>query len=104
MCKTCQGEEDKTAKGSGEEEKLMDKHLHTSTKIIAHEEKKKGENKGLSWKEAIRQTAILEDQERDMILNGWSLSVAIRLDKIQQRPNKKYFPEFNNHEIKLENK
>ena len=59
MCKTCQGKEDNTAKESGDEEKLMDKRLHTSTKIIAHEEKKKGENKGLPWKEAIRQTAIL---------------------------------------------
>merc|ERR1712098_760433 len=47
---------------------------------FSREEGEERGTKGLSWKQAIQQTAFLEDQERDRLLNGWPWSMAIRME------------------------
>merc|ERR1712025_741436 len=75
MCKICCGEKD----GAGLSGKCQNAQLRMTFQESG-KKGKKGEHKGLSWKQAIQQTAFLEDQERDRLLNGWPWSMAIRME------------------------
>merc|ERR1711875_174513 len=83
MCKTCRGEGEEPKKSQEEGKKTSIKKQQPEQRMnIADERKKgKGEHRGLPWKQAIQQTIALEDQERDLLLNGWPWSMAIRMEQ-----------------------
>merc|ERR1711915_43877 len=82
MCKTCQMQEgDSSSKRGSSQARLS----------LPEDRKKgyKGEHKGLPWKQAIQQAAMLEDQERDMLLMGWPWKMAIKMDDAIKKDQEK---------------
>eukprot|EP00092_Neocalanus_flemingeri_P010837 GFUD01011669.1.p2 GENE.GFUD01011669.1~~GFUD01011669.1.p2 ORF type:complete len:109 (+),score=37.85 GFUD01011669.1:76-402(+) len=104
MCKTCRGANDDH---TSTQEKKERKRYNPQARMSFPDDRKKGwkgEHKGLPWKEAIEQTALLENQERDMMLNGWPWNVAIRMEQRLQEQKKTRMDKEEQGEIKTEEK
>merc|ERR1711872_723596 len=74
MCKTCTGGNTDLTSSSSGVEKSVQKISRPQARMTFPSSKKMGEQRWLPWKEAILQTTFLEDQERDILLRGWTWS------------------------------
>eukprot|EP00091_Calanus_sinicus_P016386 TRINITY_DN35708_c0_g1_i1.p1 TRINITY_DN35708_c0_g1~~TRINITY_DN35708_c0_g1_i1.p1 ORF type:complete len:106 (-),score=26.82 TRINITY_DN35708_c0_g1_i1:121-438(-) len=79
MCKTCSGGNSQLTHSEGVGKVIQ--RQPRQARMSFPEDRKKGEQKGLPWKEAILQTAFMEDQERDILLNGWPRNMVVRMEK-----------------------